>query len=81
MGRISDLQDNEQNVSIDVDYKIIGLVLVVTDFQLFENVDDNWVEVLDKKRARELYDKYNGNDLILKRFEHKEEPYFEEVAS
>lgn len=81
MGRISDLQDKDQNVSIDVDFKIIGSILTVTDFQLFESVDDNWIEVLDKKRARELYNKYHGDNLILKYFENKPEPYFTEVAS
>ena len=82
MGRATDIQDKDQNVSIDIDFRIIGTTLTVTDFQLFRTDDrGGWIEVRDSKLARELYEKYNGDQLIHDHFEFKPDPYFEYVAS
>ena len=57
--------------SFDIDFKIMGESLVVTDFQVFIENDftpGGWEEIKDKKRCRELFDKY-GEGLILKEIE------------
>lgn len=82
MKHVFDLRDKDENVSIDVQYRIIGTTLTVTDFWVYvPDEKENLILVEDKKKARELYEKYNGDQLIHNHFEFLPEPYFEHVAS
>lgn len=65
-GRISDLQDKNQNVALDVDFFVSGETLVVTDFNLFiPNEEDSWIELKDKEQIKKTFEQNNCNDLIF----------------
>ena len=60
--RFSDMQSQDGKVSIDVQYRIVGSNLVVTDFTVFlSNNDGWWDEIINKTVARQLFDKYGLN--------------------
>lgn len=56
------MQSQDGKVSIDVQYRIVGSNLVVTDFTVFlSNNDGWWDEIINKTVARQLFDKYGLN--------------------